>query len=181
MKIIITESQLKEIQLIHESDKYVDKALENLNKVGKFDYLNDLDKLILLSASGNYEKCKTLSLDKIYKVNNEFGLRKIKVKVKPVNEQPIDHKFSKESAGKEGYLYPGVHYSDSNEQYVTIRFKEISDKYGNYLELPIMLKNIYPIGYDDDQDEFIKHQLKSDFEGREMKRNLGFDDDNQWG
>jgi len=160
-------------------EEFQNKALEKINKVGGFNNLPDIDKLALLGGT-NDDKLKKLNLGKIFKQNGgTFGKLEIKVKVKSVNEQPINHKFSKEFAGEEGYLFPYINYTDDNEPYVTVRFDKFVSNLnsfggGNYEERPIMLDNIYPIDYDEIKSEFVKYQNKIDFERDEFKKS--FDD-----
>lgn len=155
-------------------NQYVDKALDKINKVGGFKNLPDIDKLALLSDSGNENELKKLSLDKIYKENGgTFGRLMIKVRIKPANEQPIEHKFSQQFAGKTGWLYPNIGYSDNNEPYVTVRFDEFNRDYdieggGSYEERPIMLANLYPIGYNDIKSDFAAYDKKVAFDKKEF-------------
>lgn len=160
-------------------EEFQNRALEKINKIGGFNNLPDVDKLALLGGT-NDDKLKNLNLIKIFKENGgTFGLLEIKVKVKNVNEQPINHKFSKEFAGEEGYLFPYINYSDDNEPYVTVRFDKFVSNLdnfggGNYEERPIMLDNIYPIDYDEIKSDFVKYQNKIDFKRNEFKKS--FDD-----
>ena len=161
-------------------NNYQDNALDKLSQVGNFDNLPELYKLVLLAPSNDIQKLKKINLNKIYKENSgTFGRLQLKIRVKDVNEQPINHRFSKEFAGKEGFLYPYIHYSDNNEPYVTVRFKEFTSDpqlYGGgaYEERPIMLDNIYPIDYNDIDKEFVDYERKSDYERKEFKK--GFED-----
>ena len=80
-----------------QDDEYQDIALDNLSKVGDFSKLREIDKLTLLGRSGDVNKTKRLFLSRMYdEKGNTFGMLEIKVKVKDINEQPIDNKFSKE-------------------------------------------------------------------------------------
>ena len=175
IKKLLRESLLRE--------NYVDKALDNLSNVGDFYKLNEVDKLILLGAAGDERKTKELSLILIYKVNHSFGKRMVKVRVKPINQQPIDHKFSKEMAGEVGWLSPYIHYSDDMEPYNTITFDkmEYHNEHGDksYQSLPIMLDNVYPIDYGDEPKQFTKHDIEREIERRQFldKFGLGSDDE----
>jgi len=154
------------VDIIKESnEEFQNKALDMMNELGGYYGLSDIDKLALLGGTDS-EKLKQLSLLNIFRENGgTFGRFNIKVKVKDIDNQPINHKFSKENAGKEGYLYPYIHYDDDDlEPYVTVRFDEFipNNKMkggGTYVEYPIMLKNIYPIDYDYIKDEFTKHDI----------------------
>jgi len=162
------------------SEEFQNIALDKINKLGGFDKLPDIDKLALLGGS-NDKKLELLNLKKIFQENGgTFGKFEIKVKVKDINQQPIEHKFSQEFAGKEGYLFPYIHYADSGEPYVTVRFDEFVsnlDNYGggNYEERPIMLDNIYPIDYDEIKSDFVDYQNKIDFERGEFKKEFDID------
>lgn len=164
-------------KLINES-RYTDFALDSLEKAGGFDKLPEIDKLVLLGPSGDIPKLQALDLIKIFKSNGgTFGKLQTKVRIKKIDNQPIDHKFSKEFAGKDGFLFPYISYTENNEPYVSVRFKEFYSDLGSfgggsYEERPIMLKNMFPIDYNDVDDEFAKYQLKSDQEREEFRRYL---------
>lgn len=170
MKLLIKQ-RLREALL---ENKYQDQALDKLSKVGGFDKLPDLERLVLLAPSGDISKLKNINLQKVYKEKGgTFGNLQIKVRVKDINNQPIDHKFSKEFAGKDGYLFSPIHYDDKSQPYVIVRFKEFTSnpEYkggGSYEERPIMLANIFPIDYNDIDDEFAKYQNKIDFDRKEF-------------
>jgi hypothetical protein len=157
-------------------NKYQDHALDKLSKIGSFPNLPTIDKLALLSNTDDIQKLKNLSLTKIYKeLGGTFEYLQIKVKVLPVSEQKINHKFSKEKANQTGYLFPGIHYSDNNESYVTVRFKFIPNTEmkggGTYEGIPIMLDNIYPIEFNDTPQEFILYRQKIEAERKEFLDN----------
>jgi hypothetical protein len=155
-------------------NQYIDNALDKINRLGGFKNLPDIDKLALLTDSDNENELKKINLSKIYKENGgTFGRLMIKVRVKNKNEQPISHKFSQDFAGKIGWLYPYINYSDKNEAYVTVRFDEFNSDNdmkggGRYEERPIMLDNIYPIGYNDIKSDFVKYDNKVDFDRKEF-------------
>ena len=162
------------------NEKFQNKALEKINKVGGFEMLPDIDKLALLGGTDD-KRLMFLDLEKIFKENGgTFGMLEIKVKIKDANKQPIKHEFSQEFAGKEGYLFPYIHYSDDDKPYVTVRFDEFVSNLdnfggGNYEERPIMLANMYPIDYDEIKTDFVKYQNKVDFERGEFGKYLGGD------
>lgn len=179
--------KIKNIDNSLNESKYTDNALDKIKEVGGFENLPDIDKLALLTDADNEEELKKLNLIDIYKENDgTFGYLEIKVKVKDEKNQPVDHKFSKEHAGEEGWLFPGIHYSDNNEPYVTVRFDSFTPNQklkggGQYDDYPIMLRNIYPIGYDEIKSEFADYDKKVKSERKEFlnrMRDLGlFDDD----
>jgi hypothetical protein len=172
--IAITMREYLNEQQILKENQYIDNALDKINKLGGFKNLLDIDKLALLTDTDNENELKKLNLQKIFKENGgTFGRLMIKIKVKPKNEQPIKHKFSQEFAEKTGWLYPYVNYSDKNEEYVTVRFDEFNSDYnmkggGTYEERPIMLDNMYPIGYDDIKSEFVNYDNKVGFDREEF-------------
>lgn len=159
--------------LINEN-RFVDAALDKIRSVGGFDNLPDIDKLALLSDTDNEDKLKKLDLGDIFKENGgKFGRFMIKIRVKPVNEQPVKHKFSQEFANKVGWLYGGIHYTNDNKPYVTVRFDEFNPDHnmkggGTYEERPIMMDNLYPIGYDDIKSDFVNYDKKVDFDRKEF-------------
>ena len=167
--------------LEENKQEFQDKALDKINRLGGFDNLPDIDKLALLGGT-NDDGLKSLSLRNIYKENGgTLGHLTIKVRVKGVNQQPIDHKFSKEFAGKEGYLFAGIFYSNDNKPYVKVRFDEFvpNSDYkggGSYEERPIMLDNIYPIDYDEIKSDFIKYQSDVDQDRKDFLNRFGLDD-----
>jgi hypothetical protein len=177
---------VKSIKLIGENplnenkQKFQDIALDKINKVGGFDKLPDIDKLALLGGT-NDSRLMSLDLNKIFKENGgTFGKLEITVRVKDENQQPIKHKFSKEFAGKKGYLYPYINYSEKGEPYVTVRFDEfISDPDykggGSYEERPIFLANMYPIDYDEIKSDFVKYQNKVDQDRSDFLSQFGLD------
>ncbi len=172
IKRLLRESLIKE--------SYVDKALDNLSNVGDFYKLSPIDKLVLLGSSGDESKTKEISLIDIYKLKGTFGKRLVKVRVKPINQQPIDHKFSKEMAGEVGWLTPYIHYSDENQPYVTVYFDELehhNEVDATYKSLPIMLANIYPIDYGDEPKHFTKHDIQREIQRREFLEKFGMDPD----
>jgi hypothetical protein len=163
-------------------EEFQNRALDKINKAGGFNNLPDIDKLALLGGSDDAQ-LKNLSLSKIFKENGgTFGKLEIKIKVKDKNNQPVEHKFSQEFAGKEGYLFPYINYDDDdNQPYVIVRFDEFASDPnlkggGNYKELPIMLGNMYPIDYDKIKSDFVQYQNKVDFERNEFLKSFGLDD-----
>jgi len=165
---------------LENKEMFQNRALDKINKVGGFDKLSDLDKLALLGGSDD-KRLRGLSLGNIFQENGgTFGYLQIKVRVKDIGEQHIDHEFSKEMAGKEGYLYPYIHNdSDNSRPYVTVRFDTFtsdSELYGGgqYESRPIMLDNLYPIDYDEIKSDFVNYQKKVDQERDEFKK--GWDD-----
>jgi hypothetical protein len=169
-------------RLKESKELFQNRALDKLSKVGGFELLPDIDKLALLGGS-NDGRLKYLDLGNIYQQNGgTFGKLEIKVKIKDKNKQRIKHKFSEEFAGKEGYLFPYIHYDDVNQEYVIVRFDEFvtnPNNYGggNYEKRPIMLANLYPIDYDKIKSDFVDYQNKTDFERDEFLKSFGIDDD----
>jgi len=163
----------KEFNLNENKEEFQNKALDELGKIGEFENLPDIDKLALLGGTDD-ERLKELSLKKIFKENGgTFGHLQIKVRVRDVPEQHIEHKFSKEFTGKEGYLFSYIHYTSENKPYVTVRFDEFVDNTnykggGTYEERPIMLENIYPIDYDEINSDFVEYQKKVDLDRKEF-------------
>jgi len=170
-------------------NKFQDIALDKIKKLGGFDKLPDIDKLALLGGSNNLDELKKLDLNKIFKENGgTFGFLEIKVRVKDVSEQPIKSKSNRQTkmAGKEGYLFPYIHYDDMNfgRGYVTVRFDNFIENDemkggGTYQEYDIYVKNIYPIGYDEIKSDFVKYKDKVEFEREEFLKNFDFDDDDE--
>jgi hypothetical protein len=164
-------------------NKFVDDVLDRINSLGGFNNLSDIDKLALLTDTNNEKELKKLSLLKIFKENGgTFGRLMVKVRVKPIDEQPNDHRFSKQNADKEGYLYPYIHYSEDKEPYVTVRFDIFNedDKMkggGTYEEYPIMLANIYPIGYNKIKSDFVKYDQRIENDRKDFLDSLGFSDE----
>ena len=115
MKITINELKNVIRQIIKESnEEFQNAALDNMSKQGGFDNLSDLDKLALLGGTNDYTKLKKLNLGNIFReMGGTFGNKLIKVKIKPVNEQPIKHKFSQEMADQEGYLTNYINYTNN--------------------------------------------------------------------
>jgi predicted GNAT family acetyltransferase len=172
IKKLLRESLIKE--------NYVDKALENLSRVGEFDKLNAVDKLILLGAAGDEEKTKKINLKDIYQVNNTFGKRLVKVRVKPVEQQPIKHRFSQQMAGEVGWLTNYIHYSEEGKPYNTVYFDEIeyhNEVDSSFKSMPIMLDNVYPIDYGDEPKHFTKHDIEREISRIEYLKNMGMDPD----
>jgi len=169
--------------LIRESN-YEDQALDNLSKVGNFNQLNDVDKLILLAPSEDEWKLRALSLSKIFKeLGGTFGKHMVKVKIMDVDDQHVDHKFSKEMAGQIGWLTNYIHYDDGDRNpYVTVTFDDLQvhNQHGDssYKSLPIMLANMYPIGFGNEPIDFAKHAAKRDMERKDFLRQFGLDDNN---
>lgn len=192
MKIRLNESQLKKVitkvikEVLKESnEEFQNIALDNMNKLGGFDKLSDLDKLALLGGSGNYDALKKLSLTKIFKdMGGTFGDKLIKVKILPVNEQPVKHKFSIENADEEGFLsgYPDYDNNPPYEAFVTVTFKKFTyDESmkggGAYKSLPIMLRNVFPIDYDHTDHDFVRYARKVEQDRQDFLRGFGVDDD----
>lgn len=184
IQIILNNVNKVKIQKHSVSEnRYIDNALDKINKVGGFNNLPDIDKLALLSDTDNEEELKKLDLRKIFKENGgTFGRLMIKVRIKPVKEQPINHKFSQEFAEEEGWLYPYINYSSTDGAYVTVRFDEFTSDYemkggGSYEERPIILDNMYPIGYNDIKSDFVDYDRKVDLDRKDFLDSLGFSDD----
>lgn len=172
IKKLLRESLIKE--------NYVDKALENLSNVGEFNKLNAVDKLILLGTAGDEENTRKIDLYDIYAVNNTFGKRLVKIRVKPIDQQPINHRFSKQMAGEVGWLTNYIHYSDEGKPYNTVYFDEIefhNEVDSSYKSMPIMLDNVYPIDYGDEPKHFTKHDIEREISRREYMKNMGMDPD----
>jgi len=166
-------------------NKHVDNALDNYNKFGS--NLSDLDKLALYTQSDNPVddvELKKIDIYNIYRqMGGTFGYYVIQVRVKPVNEQPIDHLFSKECAGGVGWINNYIHYSTDNEAYVSVRFDEFSEDSsmkggGLYKSRPIMLDNLYPIGIDDIKPEFLAYDKRIEAERKKFLIDLDMDDAN---
>ena len=166
--------------LEENKQEFQDRALDKINKVGGFDKLPDIDKLALLGGT-NDNQLKALDLGEIFKENGgTFGKLEIKIRVKDINQQPINHKFSKEFAGKEGYLYPYINYTENGEPYIKVRFDEFisNPDYkggGSYEERPIFLANIYPIDYDEIKSDFVKYQNNVDQDRSDFLSQFGLD------
>ena len=166
--------------LEENKQEFQDRALDKINKVGGFDKLSDIDKLALLGGT-NDGRLMSLDLNKIFKENGgTFGQLEVKIKVKDINQQPINHKFSKEFAGKEGYLYPYINYTENGEPYIKVRFDEFisNPDYkggGSYEERPIFLANIYPIDYDEIKSDFVKYQNNVDQDRSDFLSQFGLD------
>lgn len=174
-----------EIQEFIFENKYVDDALDRLSQVnGDINQLNELDKLILYAPSKDVNKLKRIDLDKIYKeLGGTFGYLMLKVRIKDYNEQPIkNHKFSEQYAGEEGYMYPYINYTDDGKEYVTIKFDKFiaNPDYkggGSYEEARIFLANLYPISYDDTNEEFIRYGNRVELDRKEERDNWDADDE----
>lgn len=183
MKITIDELKNVIKQIIKESnEEFQNAALDNMSKQGGFDNLSDLDKLALLGGTNDYTKLKKLNLGNIFReMGGTFGNKLIKVKVKPVNEQPIKHKFSQEMADQEGYLTNYINYTkDGGDDgaYVTVIFKNFKPDTkmkggGTYPSYPIMLQNMFPIDYDHTNPEFVAYEKKVEQERNDFKSKWG--------
>ena len=162
-------------------NKFQDDALDKISSVGGFKNLPDIDKLALLSDSENYNELNKLDLTKIYKENGgTFGRFNVKIKVKPLEEQPIEHIFSRECENKVGWLYPHIDYDDAGERYVTVRFEEYtpSNKMkggGSYTQRPIMLKNMFPLAITDVKSEFKDYDKRISIDRNDFLNRLGLD------
>jgi hypothetical protein len=162
IKILLRESLLKE---------GLDRALDNLLNSGSFDKLSEVDKVILLAPSGDIEKLKQIDLVKFYKDNgNSFGDFELKVRVKDINEQPIQQRYSIENAGKIGYVHPYLKRNPENNVYFTyIRLEEGEDdsnQFGGefHEDVLILLDNMYPLAYGDVHEEFAKFMHRRKYE-----------------
>jgi hypothetical protein len=177
IKRLLRESFLKETN-------YQDRALDNLSKLGSFYELDEIDKLILIEPSQDEAKLKRINLSDIFReLGGTFGKHMVKVKIKDLGEQRVDHKFSKEMAGQIGWLTNYIHYDDGDRNpYVTVTFDDLQvhNQHGDssYKSLPIMLANMYPIGYGDEPIDFAKHAAKRDMEIKDFLRSFGLDDEN---
>lgn len=170
--------QVMGLNLITENkEQFQDRALDKINQVGGIDNLTDIDKLALLGGT-NDPRLKTLNLINIFRENGgTFGKMEIKVRVKDLKDQAIDHNFSKDTAGQEGYLNGYIHYDSDDKTplpYVSVRFDEFTEDDtlyggGRYKDLPIMLDNIYPIDYDEIKSEFVKYDQRRDQERADFK------------
>lgn len=176
IRTLLRESLLKE-------SNYQDQALDNLSRLGSFYELDERDKLILIEPSQDEKKLKRINLILMFReLGGTFGKHMVKVKIKDLGEQRIDHKFSKEMAGQVGWLSPYIHYdSEDNQPYVSVTFDDlqIHNQHGDssYRSLPIMLDNLYPIGYGDEPIDFAKHAAKRDMERKDFLRSFGLDDE----
>lgn len=161
-----------------QKDEYQDIALDNLSKVGNFNKLRELDKLTLLGRSGDIDNLKKLSLEKIYKEKGgTFDKLEIKVRVKDKVEQPINHQISKEMAQEVGFIESPIFHLD-DIPYVTIRFKTFEPNKqsfggGNYKTRVIPLANIFPVGNEKIDDEFVKYRERVNKERDNFKRGIG--------
>jgi hypothetical protein len=175
---------LKSFNELNEN-KYQDAALDKIDKVGGFKNLPDIDKLALLSDSDNYAELKKINLSNIFReLGGTFGRLMIKVKIKDIKDQPIDHQFSKEFANKEGWLSSYINYSSEGEAYVTVRFDEFKPDTdmkggGTYEDRPIMMDNIYPIEYNDTKPEFIEYQKRVEADRQKFMDDFSMLDDDK--
>ena len=141
------KKRLKQALLLKENNEVeLNKILDKINKVG-FNNLTTLDRIKLASYSGDDKYLKSIDPSKLtYKDIDEFNIR---VKVKPIEQQQIDHKLSKEFAGETGVLPPSMHHDENGELYSSIKFDRIVQHspmdYGHDSS-PIMLKNLEIIG-----------------------------------
>jgi hypothetical protein len=166
-------------------NKYVDGALDRLSQVnGDVERLNELDKLILYAPSGDVNKLKRINIIDIFReLGGTLGYLMVEVKVKDYNEQRIqNHKFSKQYAGEIGYLLPYINYDNNQTPFVTVQFDNFISNLeynggGSYEQAHIYLANLYPIGYNDTNDEFIKYQTRVDLARKE--RSDYYDDENE--
>lgn len=174
-----------EIQEFILENKYVDAALDRLSQVnGDINQLNELDKLILYAPSKDVNKLKNIDLGEIFEeLGGTFGFLMVKVKIKDYNEQPIkNHKFSEQYAGETGYIASYINYNNKEIPYVIVKFDDFvaNPDYkggGSYKEAPIYLDNLYPIGYDDTKEEFIRYDTKVELDRKEERDNWDTDSD----
>lgn len=183
--MLISEIINNEIKEYLNENKYVDGALDRLSQVnGDVERLNELDKLILYAPSGDVNKLKRINIIDIFReLGGTLGYLMVEVKVKDYGEQRIkNHKFSEQYAGETGYLFPYINYDDNQVPFVTVRFDNFisNSEYkggGLYEEAHIYLANLYPIGYNDTNAEFIKYQTRVDLARKENSDY--YDDDNE--
>lgn len=162
-------------------DNLIDRALDKLKQTGNLNKLPELDKLILFANAEDTKGLRKISLVELFKQNGgKFDPLTIKVRIKEKEDQPVDHLFSKEEAGKEGWIRSPYIYSDHDDRtpYVTVRFPEFEHDSkafggGNYRERPIMLQNLYPIGYGEVEQEFIDHQRRVEQERKKFRKGFG--------
>lgn len=139
----------------YPTDKEISKLLSKKNPLERLSICKrySLRKKFYPSIKKLDEEVKKSSLSNIYNnLGGTFGLCEIKVRVKNIRDQLINHTLSKQCAGKEGYLASYLNRSDKGELYVIVKFNEfISDPHlnggGRFEEYPIMLANLIPIGY----------------------------------
>ena len=158
-RYIQTKSSLKE---------NIDAALDNLSRLGGFDKLSEVDKVVLYAASGDIEKLKQVDLLKFYKDNgNTFGDLKLRVKVKEANEQPTQQRYSLESAGKIGYVYPALKKGPNNFAFVKLEEGDNDEtSFGGeyHKDALILIENMYPLSYGNPTEEFEKFMHRHDYE-----------------
>lgn len=127
----------------------IDQVLDKISAVGLHN-LSELDKIKLATHSNNTELLGKIQLGKLYKENgNSFGDDMIKVKVKPIAQQPINHKISKEYEQEEGYLKPHTNVDDKNNPYVMVKFDRMVQHSPMDIgqdTAPIYLKNLQVVG-----------------------------------
>jgi hypothetical protein len=137
---------------INESfiENATDEVLDKISKSGTKN-LNDLEKLILYTISGDKEKASRLSLMNMYMARNTFGNHEITVMVKDKNS-----KFYK----KTGRLYPFVHYdkNDKGVVYCHVDFEGESEATSTL----IAIYHLVPVSFGDGSDfiEMLRNRIR---------------------
>lgn len=132
-----------------KEDSEIDNILDKINSVG-VDGLSELEKLRLASANNDTNLMKTIDLSKLYQENGKkFGLKKIKVMVKPVANQSVNDEESKKYAGQVGYLLPYTFNNDDLIPMIPVRFGVDLEPntYTTKGTERIPVSNLIPIGY----------------------------------
>jgi hypothetical protein len=96
-----------------------------------------------------------------------IGDLKLRVKVKEANEQPTQQRYSLESAGKIGYVYPALKKGPNDFAFVKLEEGDNDEtSFGGeyHKDALILIENMYPLSYGNPTEEFEKFMHRHDYE-----------------
>lgn len=145
MKIILTEAQMKSLAAFILESEAVDMVLDKINEKG-INGLDERDKMILYGENNDAQNLSKIKLRHYFFQNGEtFGEQKIKVRVKPIQQQHVKTSESVRFANDEGYLAP-FKYEHENVFYVHVHF-------GGEELILIPIENVFVVEYRHDHIE----------------------------
>jgi hypothetical protein len=168
-------SRIKSMMGLNEDASYFDSALNKIQTGVNYDELDPRERISMDILVNDSDK---ITPSAWYKQNGgTFGFLETKARIKDVDAQVQSSKRDAENAGKVGWLFPYIHYTQDEPpiEWVSMKTEEIdksdiwrsSDMGYNYEEIHVYLDNIEIIAVEDINPKFVEYEKE--------KKNLTYD------
>ena len=168
-------SRIKSMMGLNEDASYFDSALNKIQTGVNYDELDPRERISMDILVNDSDKITPSAWYK--QTGGTFGFLETKARIKDVDAQVQPSKRDAENAGKVGWLFPYIHYSQDEppRPYVQIKTEEIdkssfwadTDMGYNYKEINAYLDNIEIIAVEDINPKFVEYEKE--------KKNLTYD------